>query len=108
MQWYSCSYCSCLDATAVRLLETKLTRFCLESLKPETLKCSIQDGVRRFTYIRGLVVSWSSHAAFQSLDIEIVGYASSLSLWLNLETEIESIDIMQPVKVALKRPFLKI
>ena len=74
------SYCPCIRAPAVLLLETKLTRFCLELSNLENSN-SKQDGVRRFTYIRGLVVSWSSHAAFQSLDIEIVGYAGPRSLY---------------------------
>ena len=36
--------------------KTKLTRFCLVYLNLEN-SINVQDGVRRFTYIRGLVVS---------------------------------------------------
>ena len=69
MQWYNLSYCPCFRASAVRLLETKLTRFCLVHSNLENSKKE-QDGVRRFTYMRGLVVSWSSLTALQSLSVE--------------------------------------
>ena len=58
-----------LRASAVLLLEIEATRFCLEHLNLENSKLE-QDGVRRFTYIRGLVVSWSFLRVLQNLGVE--------------------------------------
>ena len=57
------SYCSCIRAPAVLFVKLKLTRFCLVCLNLENSK-NEQGRVRRFTYIRGLVVSCSPHKVF--------------------------------------------
>ena len=52
-----------LRASAVFLMVNEATRFCLVHSNLENSKIE-QDGVRRFTYIRGLVVSWSFLCGF--------------------------------------------
>lgn len=63
-----------LRASAVLLMVNEATRFCLVHSNLEN-SISKQDRVRRFTYIRGLVVSWSFCKVFQNRSVEIVGYA---------------------------------
>ena len=62
---------TCIRSTLNGKRSDALLSCALESGK---FKISKQDGVRRFTYIRGLVVSWSFCKVFQNRSVEIVGY----------------------------------
>jgi hypothetical protein len=55
---YICTRNNCCGESQTVFIswETEATRFCLEGVKPE-ISNSVQDGVRRFTHMRGLVVS---------------------------------------------------
>ena len=65
----SLSYCSCLTCIRSTLYGNEADALLSCTLESGKFK-SKQDGVRRFTYIRGLVVSWSFCTAFQSLSVE--------------------------------------
>ena len=56
--YHTSSFCLCERASAVLLVENEADALlsCKQNLENSKLE---QDGVRRFTYIRGLAVSWS-------------------------------------------------
>ena len=78
-QWCCLSYCSCFTCIRSTLIGKTKRRASVLCTWIRKIQYCIQDGVRRFTYIRGLVVSWSVCRVFPEPRCRDVGTMAHVS-----------------------------